>query len=72
MLKHKNISKTRLVRHMQNTQYSEIPKLQAKTLQRKEASINKKIGNNKSPQFYSQYFVVSSILQIFIHVKFQI
>ena len=54
MLKHKNISKTRLVRHMQNTQYSEIPKLQAKTLQRKEASINKKIGNNKSPQFYSQ------------------
>ena len=29
-------------------------------------------GNNKSPEFYSQYFVVSSILQTFIHVKFQI
>ena len=57
---------------MQNTQSSEIPKLQRKTPQRMQASIYKKNGNNKFFQFDSQYFVVSSILQIFIHVKFQI
>ena len=58
--------------HMQNIQYSEITKLQTKTSQRKEASINKNNGNNKPPQFHLQYFVVYSILQIFIHVKVQI
>ena len=58
--------------HMQNIQYSEIPKWQTKTSRRNEASINENNGNNKSPQFYSQYFVVSWILQIVIHVKFQI
>ena len=58
--------------HIQNTQYSKFPKLQTKTSQCKEACINKNNGNNKSHQFHSQYFLVSSILQIFIHVKFQI
>ena len=57
--------------HMQNSQYSEIPKLQTKSSQRKEAYLNKNNGNSKSPQFHSQCFVVSSILQIYIHVKFQ-
>ena len=57
---------------MQNIQHSEILKLQTKTSQRKEASKKKNTGNNKSPEFYSQDFVVSSILQTFIHVKFQI
>ena len=56
--------------HMQDSQYREIPKLQTKTPQRTEAYLNKNNGNNKSPQFHSQYFVVSSILQIFIHAKF--
>ena len=58
--------------HMQNIQYSKIPKLQTKTSQRKEASINKNNGNNKSPKFHSQYFTVISIIQIAIHMKFQI
>ena len=42
--------------HMQSIQYSEIPKLQTKTSQRKEDSINKNNGNNKSHQFHSQHF----------------
>ena len=38
--------------HMQNIHYSEISKLQTKTLKRKEASISKNSGNNNSGNFF--------------------